>query len=444
MKSPRSFLSNLDRSKKHPNKLARALFATTFIASSHLLTVVSANANPVPTPAQPSPIVPTRTILNGSFEQPVVSGPWVGVNESYNNPTPGLPIIWRTTELSDAAHGWAYKNQLEVWRGGETQSNGASPTAATPAGDQFVELNGSTNASIYQDVCVLSGETVTWSLRHAVRRDPAVKNTTDYQNKMQVSITDPTIWANSTTPPITKLYVSNVLTTLSSQGWTQKSGTWTNPTSNNVQKLRFAFEAIQGSPLRGVEDKSVGNFIDDVKLDLSPVIDFLPTDGGNVNLASTIEGNPTTGTPPYYYLSLRINGIMKTAGSVKVNLTGLNAGRRYTLGSVLKGNAAATGLSATKVDNQITLTIPAGTYDANLTSNYIHIPIDFSDTTKQADDNLAFLLFGPTGGGVAGVSANLAVGSTNCASAARDTVNVLLRDDDYIERVQLPISVAAY
>jgi trimeric autotransporter adhesin len=428
MKSPRSSATNLDRSKQRQHKLSRALFATTFIASSHLLTVMSANANPIPTPAQPSPVVPTRTILNGSFEQPVLNnGAGYVVPESYNY---AIPVIWRTTEKVTP-----YTDSLEVWRGVNTGAGGQ--TVLSGAGSQHAELNGSSNASLYQDVCVLPGETVGWSLLHAARKNGT--SNLNPTNIMQVSITNPSSWSNSKTPPSTKLYNSGNLSTSYDDGWKSKTGTWTS-TITSIQPLRFAFEAIQGSN----GNITYGNFIDDVKLDLAPIIDFLPTDGGNVNLDSTIEGNPATGNPPYYYLSLRINGIMKTAGSVKVNLTGLNAGRQYTIGSVLKGTAAATGLSATKVDNQITLTIPAGTYDANVASNYIHIPINFSDTIKQTDDNLSFLLFAPTGGGVSGVSANLTVGSTNCSSAARDTVNVLLRDDDYIERVQLPISVAAY
>lgn len=445
MKSPRFSVRKLDRLNQSsdnlgtskPNsryKLYRALLATTFVASSQLLVMMSATANPVPTPTTPTPTVPTRIILNGGFEQPRTSGNYAGVPKSYNNS--GDPIIWNTTENGDAIHR-SYIDKLEVWNAIE---GGASPRT-NAAGNQFVELNADTNGSIYQDVCVLSGETVTWSLKHAVRRDPGRNNASiDYQNKMQVSITDPNNWANSKTPPTTKLYNSGDLTTLSSQGWQQKSGSWINPTNNNVQKLRFAFEAIQGSPLNGVEDKSVGNFIDDVSLNLSPVIDFLPTNGGNVNLATTTEGNTTN----YYYLSLRINGKMNNAGSVQINLTGLNTHRQFRLGSVLKGSATATGLSATKNGNQITLNIPAGTYDANVPANYIHIPIDFSDTVKQPDDNLTFTLSNPTGGGTTG-SADLAIGSTSCTATPRTTVTTLLTDDDrgYQKRVQLPIHIAA-
>jgi hypothetical protein len=443
MKSPRFSIridrnnqisGNLDKSQPNSHyKLYQTLLATAVIAGSQLLAMMSATANPVPNPSEPVPNVPTRIILNGDFQQPTVSGYGIGVNKGYTNS--GLPIIWQTTERGGQGH-YSYVDQLEVW----AQIEGGVSPKTNPDGNQFVELNSDTNASIYQDICVLAGETVTWSLKHAVRQDPGNIGTEDYVNTMRVSITDPTIWQDSKTPPSVKLYESPNLTTKSSEGWLTKTGTWTNPTTNGVPKLRFAFEAKQGSKLWGVEDKSVGNFIDDVRLNLSPVIDFLPTNGGNVNLTTTTEGNTTK----YYYLSLRINGIMNNAGSVKIDLTGLTRSRQFRLGDVLKGSTTATGLSATKNGNHITLNIPAGTYDANVPANYIHIPIDFSNTTKQPNDNLTFTLSNSTGGGTT-TSTNLAIGATSCGNTPRSVVNTQLTDDDYQnyqKRVQLPIHIA--
>ncbi len=434
MKSPRFSNTSTQQSQQRPNKLSLALIATTFIAASQLIAVLTASANPVPTPAAPSPVIPNRVILNGDFQQPNINGGmYVGINKGYNNS--GLPIIWQTTEKGTPGRNNAYVDKLEVWSGIE---GGVSPKT-NASGNQFVELNGDTNASIYQNICVLAGETVSWSLKHAVRRDPwRSSNAIDDENTMRVSITNPADWLDSKTPPAVKLYESPNLTTKASEGWLTKTGTWTNPTTNTVPALTFAFEAIQGSQLGGVEDKSVGNFIDDVSLSLSPVIDFLPTGStaslaDNVNLAVMKEGNPNAANPPYYYLSLRINGNLNSSSSVKINLTGLNSRRQFTLGSLLQGNAAApAGLTATKSGNEITLNIPAGSYDANVVSNYIHIPIDFSDRIKTQDDNLVFTLSNPTGGGSGNT---LAIGSTTCGTAARNTVNVQLKDDDYTRRL---------
>jgi hypothetical protein len=427
MKSFRSYLTRLDRSKQSSNKLARTLFATTLVAGSQLLAVLSASANPVPTPSQPTPVVATRVILNGSFEAPAQGsdGAGYGINEGYVNTA--NPVIWQTTEPGNA--GGTYKDQLELWRGINTNPGGQSTSSG--AGSQYAEINASTNASIYQDICVLPKENVPWSLLHAARKRSSANPT----NIMQVSITDPAIWSTAKTPPAAKLYTSGNLSTTFSSGWKSQTGSWMS-TNTSIKALRFAFEAIQGSD----GDVSYGNFVDDIKLNLSPLIDFLPTNGGNVNLATTTEGNPAVApaTPPYYYLSLRINGITTTPSIVKINLTGLNAARQFTLGAILKGSAPIAGLTATTFGNEITLTIPAGTYDVNVASNYIHIPIDFSDTTKKPNDNLLFTLTTVTGGGTGGV-ANLAIESTDCASAPRLTVATLLRDDDYVEQVQLPL-----
>jgi hypothetical protein len=459
MKSFLSYLTKLDRHhhslgnlgtfqtpEKNPNKkIYRTLLATTLIASSQFLAVMSASSNPIPTPVQPSPVVPTRTILNGSFEQPVVTS-WTGsssttgsananvaggnIPESYNSP--GLPVVWRSTEQGTNSGGqYDYKNAVEVWRG---KPNNQIKNA-TAEGVQYAELNGSDNAALYQDLCVLPSESVTWSLKHAAR----IKSSSNPINIMRVSITDPSDWGNSKTPPATKPYESGDLSVSYDDAWKPHQDTWT---SNNtsIKPLRFAFQAIQGSD----GNNTYGNFIDNVNLNLSPIIDFLPTNGGNVNIASTTEGNTTT----YYFLSLRINGIMKTAGTVKIKLTGLNARRSFRLGDFVgkgSGGASAPGLTATQSstrnNGEITLTIPAGTYDPNVVSNYIHIPIDFSDTESQTNDNLTFTLSNPTGGGqtVAPAVADLQIASTSCLGTSRTTVTTLLQDDDYVQRVQLPL-----
>jgi uncharacterized repeat protein (TIGR01451 family) len=367
-------------------------------------------ANPVPTPTQPSPLLPTRNVLNGGFEQPIqAAGAGSGVLEGYGT-TP--PIIWQTTE--DTA---PYANKLEIWNGPATGSGG--PVGGGHAGAQYAEVNAASNGSIYQDVCILPGESVDWSLWHAARDSGQT-------NIMQVSITDPTLWTGKI-PPVTQLYTSPNLSTTYSQGWQQKNGNWLS-TVAAIKPLRFAFQAIQGSS----GFVSLGNFVDDIALDLSPVIDFLPTDAAkNINLASTIEGDTTNN----YYVSLRINGKMQTAGTVTINLTGLNASRNFTVGSVLKGGATIAGLTATKNGTAITLSIPAGTYNPNLPADYIHIPIDFSDTITQPNDNLAFTLSNPTGGG--GINGGtlvtippLSVTSSSCLGATRTIVNAALADDD--------------
>jgi hypothetical protein len=450
MKSFYNYLATFDRSATSQpyrigrQKLCRAILATTFIAGSQFLGAISATANQPPTPRIPSPLLPTRFLLNGSFETPTFTnnGAGYGVNEAYNNPS--APIIWRTTEPGNSSG--TYRDQLELWRGINTGPGGLN--AVAPDGAQYAEINASTNAAIYQDLCVLPSENVGWSLSHAARKNGsfAAGNPT---NIMQVSITDPTGWANSKTPPLTQAnaYYSSLgdyspsgvypgvkntsspdpitsarpfIATTFNNGWTAYSGSWTS-TNTSPKPLRFAFRAVQGS-----NNISYGNFIDNVQLSLPPLIDFLPLDPDrNVNLATTTEGNTTN----YYYLSLRINGAM-TASQVTIALTGLHQTRSFRLGTVQRGTATVTGLNTTIDGNLIKLNIPAGTYNPNSPTDYIHIPIDFSDTKTQPNDNLLFTLQSVNTG-------NLTIKSTQCATD-RITVETKLIDDDVQKRVELP------
>ncbi len=347
---------------------------------------------------------------------------------------------------------------------GTTATNG---TADSPT-NQFAEIQGSALATLYQDIYVFPGETVNWSLRHAARN---VNPGTAYENQtniMQVSITDPSPdttnlpkWSG-VTPPINQAnaYYSSkgdysplsdntdpkryptlkaspslsdpitsarpFIATTVNEGWKKYQGSWL--ASNASPKLmRFGFTAIQGSRW-GVTG---GNFIDDVDVKLKASADFLPTDGTrNVNLETHTEGN----TPNYYYLSLRING-KTSGGTITISMTGLNVPtsstpRTFSLGTVLKGSAAVTGMSATKNGNDIVLTIPAGTYNPNLPSDYIHIPIDFSNTVPQLNNNLVFTLSGQTGDLMVQPSPG------NVSGMGRLSVATSLIDDDVVAPVE--------
>jgi uncharacterized repeat protein (TIGR01451 family) len=355
----------------------------------------------LPTPTTPSPLIPSRIIANPGFEQPVVSGIGVAIPEGYGT-TP--PTVWQTTEDTSP-----YINSLEYWNG---TGNGQSPSNHS---GQHIELNAASNSAIYQDICVLQNETVDWSLLHAVRKASVANDI----NIMRVTVSDPTLWTGKT-PPSTLLYSSPDLATSFNNGWQQKTGSYTH--SQASARLRFAFNAIQGSIVGTTRNISYGNFLDDVTLSLPPVIDFLPTDVTNkVNLSTTAEGDG--GSP--YYLSLRLNGRLKSAATVTITLTGLTAPRNFTVGTPLQGAAMASGLSASKSGSSITLTLPVGDYDPNNIAKYIHIPIDFGDLVYQPNDNVGFSLTSATGGG----SGIIAIGSSACETA-RTSVPIAVQEDD--------------
>jgi uncharacterized repeat protein (TIGR01451 family) len=116
---------------------------------------------------------------------------------------------------------------------------------------------------------------------------------------------------------------------------------------------------------------------------------------------------------------------LKSSATITIALAGLTAPRNFTVGTPLQGAATTNGLSAIKSGSSITLTLPAGDYDPNNITKYVHIPIDFGDLVHQPNDNVGFSLTSATGGG----SGTIAIGSSAC-EAARTNVPVIMQEDD--------------
>jgi hypothetical protein len=432
---------------------------------------------------------------NGNINNIATANVRMGYNETAVNPN-AKPVIWLTSETGEFRSIWNYSDAIEIFRGdcSQTTPQGnittSSRSSYNPCGEksapkplvagntvngtgladsptnQFAEIQGSALATLFQDIYVFNGEEVKWSLRHAARN---VSPGTDQTNIMQVSIADPANW-NGLTPPVNQAnaYYSSkgdfstsgrypgtkkttgtdpitsarpFIATTVNDGWKKYEGSWT-ATNTNPKLMRFGFTAIQGSTW-GVTG---GNFIDDVVVKLTASADFLPTDreneGKNVNLGTHTEGNAANP----YYLSLRING-KTTGGTITIRMIGLNVAvppsstsstpRTFNVGTVLKGSAAGSGMSTTKDGEYITLTIPAGTYNPNLPADYIHIPIDFSNTVTQPNNSLVFSLYSQSG--------DLMVPSSsgNIQGMGRTEVGTQLIDDDitlYQKRVELPVA----
>lgn len=141
----------------------------------------------------------------------------------------GLVPNWETT---------ASDNKIELW------VNTSSPSANT--GSTFAELNANQQASLYQDIDVLPGFTLQWSIYHRGRY--GVDN-------MKIKA-----------GPIGSLVDQATLAT-GNTSWVKYSGTFEIPA--NVTTIRFQFESLQSG--------STGNFIDDFELKLTA--DDIDNDG---------------------------------------------------------------------------------------------------------------------------------------------------------------------
>ncbi len=325
---------------------------------------VAAALSATPTPPiipVPSPLLPVRSVINGSFESPQRSGNGHTFYEALNGTQSGGELQlegWQTTHPRAGGR----DHPIEVWAG-PLNYNGRS-TAFD--GRQRIELNAFRPAAIYQDVCVLAGESVSWSVQHRARGVGQI-------NTMEVTISDPAAWSG-TTPPASVGYRSGTLTSLPGQndgtgtnGWLEHTGTWAGgPATTGPQ--RFAFGAIEGSFGR----VSFGNLIDDVGLDLPPTIEFVDPDvTNNVNQTRpAADGN--------FYVTFAVSGAFTAAESIQVASVGAVPGTDYTVSQVFDG--AGTPRSDVGVavagNGNIELTMSPGVYDPNNPADYVTVQIE--------------------------------------------------------------------
>ncbi|MBC2388962.1 immunoglobulin-like domain-containing protein [Listeria booriae] len=110
----------------------------------HSETKSTAHAESVLTAVAPKAPLSVVNIINGSFENPTVAGPWQAFLTSQ---IPG----WKTTSTD---------NQIEF------QTSLITPPAD---GNQYIELNGYQVAAAYQDITTTPGTTIRWQASHRGR-----------------------------------------------------------------------------------------------------------------------------------------------------------------------------------------------------------------------------------------------------------------------------------
>ncbi|SHJ08745.1 LamG-like jellyroll fold domain-containing protein [Algibacter luteus] len=165
-------------------------------------------------------------------------------------------------------------NYLEIWSNSQTAGNDVGGQAYT--GNQWAEINASTNDGLYQDIVSTPGDILQWSFAHRKR----------------------TGYAGSATEDIARLMIGDPNGTMSSQGdfasannasWTNHSGTYVVPPGQTTTRLTFTWvNSVSGSP-------SSGNFVDNVQLFVIPN-DCADTDGDSIpdyfDLDSDNDGIP--------------------------------------------------------------------------------------------------------------------------------------------------------
>jgi large repetitive protein len=197
----------------------------------------------------------TDPFVNGGFEAPAIPAGSFTVTGTL----PG----WQTT----AADG-----QFEIWSSGFL----GVPSAQ---GQQFVELNANLVSTFYQTFCLNGlGGTVNWSLKHRGRQGVDVA-------KVRIGSSLGTL-------------VDQTTMTDGNSAWGSYAGSYTIPVG--ATSLIIAFESVSasgGSP-------SIGNFLDDVAIDIKPncvdtdgdgIPDTLDLDSDNDGILDIVESGARTG-----------------------------------------------------------------------------------------------------------------------------------------------------
>ncbi len=239
----------------------------------------------------------------------------------------------------------------------------------TPArnGEQFAELNADSNGRLYQRICMVNGEQVTWRLSHRGRasnispdvmqfnigQDPYGNLPADTYHPAGSGATR--IVTGSTTTTGTQgsgahqvawscnSAIGTCTRTPAASGWVDYAGTFVWNGGNGIQTI--GFEAVSSS-----WGLSGGNYLDDIQVTLKPYLQF-----AGLSTLTYTEGqtNPPT-------VNIQVVGVVPAGGfTLPLTVTGTaSSGSDYTLTS--------------------TITIPAGDFGEG---TLVNVPLTFLDDT---------------------------------------------------------------
>jgi hypothetical protein len=335
-----------------------------------------------------------RSFLNPSFEQPVFS------NSCYIQVDEGHITGWTTSHsvkqgtASCTTTGFTTLGKIiEIWTKGFSSVN-----TATGAGNQFAELNAEEDASLFQKICLIQGETVNFSLLHRGRGKPDVPDVATFSIGATTFGTFSTT-NNGTVPNATPIAGAN--TTLTSpvsagNGWVRYSGTVIYNGTNGIQDV--GFKALS----TGSGSKTVGNFLDQVNFYGLPFIEFTTGSGGSPESETIPTTNPAR---------IRVVGLVTSNINVPIRVTG---------GTAILGTDYTTPTGT--ID--FTVSIPAGNYDGG-SGSIFSIPVTINnDDISEGNETIQFTV----------LSSNEYIQSstTTCGAPPILTSTYTMFDDDFI------------
>lgn len=290
-----------------------------------------------------------RVIVNPSFESNDPQGPGGANYQVYAN---GSVVGWNSAS-----------GEIELW---DTNFQGV------PAydGSVFAEMNANVPGALYQNICMVSGETIGWTFAHRARSGGPATQTARFQI------------ANSSG---TQLQLLATQASTINNVWNVNTGSTTYSGASGVQRVQFIT----------TDAGSYGNLLDDIRITLNPFVEL------STASASGVESLATANLP-----TLTVNGTLFTARTVNVSITGGTAtrGTDYTT----PGGGA-----------NFTVTIPAGTYQNTAVPLGIQI---IDDTATEGSETIQIALTSGTGYTVSSTS--------SCGGTAQASSTYTITDND--------------
>lgn len=358
-----------------------------------------------------------RSIINPGFEMPFTGPHAAEFNAAYPGSTswgmfdqsevPGWETSAAPTTICPATSNAGVApytcNPIELWFNGHT---GIFPAD----GRALAELNALESAKLYQNICLVAGESFAFEFAHRGRLG--------YDSARFETSGDPIMSVTTGNTGTVGVIDSTVATAVSAvpapNGWTRYSGHYVHTGPGGLHQLGFIAVSAAGG-------ESQGNLLDDVRIGLKPYIEF-------VTSTFSVEGNPMAQVP-----KLRVVGRVVTPTQVAIALGGTAAaGTDYDFGGPSPLGVAASGPAG------VTLTVPPGDYGADAGNILLDLPLRVLDDTAIEDNETIVLTLTAPGAGAGYLVAN----GTACGAPARQAITHTAIDNDVDLRVDYQMSVS--
>lgn len=361
-----------------------------------------------------------RSIINPSFEMPF-TGPNAGpYNSVYAN-----TVTWAMFDQHDIP-GWETSappspincpvvllpapglttypcNPIEVW----FNSYSGVPPAQ---GRVLVELNAVVSSKLYQNICLVNGESFSFQFSHRGR---------DGLDTARFEITSAGIMTVTTgnagaTGTIDATNATGSAATAMPNGWTRYSGTYVHTGPSGLQQLGFVAVNSAGG-------EAQGNLLDDISIALTPYVEL-------VTSTFSVEGNPMAQVP-----KLRVVGRLPAPVTVGLSLSGTaTPGTDYDFGGPSLLGVVASSPSG------LTVTVPAGDYGSDAGNTLFDLPLRvLDDTVIEDNETLAFALVTPGAG-----AGYLVANGTDCGLMPHNAIVHTIIDNDIDLRASYQMSAA--